>query len=221
MQGAIERGELISTFDVAAKARFSVSGYSDGRLMTVRCGVIKFGIAEEGRRGIVAGLRYPGDPLEPYRIVERGTVFLEAAVASTICVIDLTAVEHDAAASAHILARRLDQVGALLRSAERERSAMMGQPPDTRLAVFLLQMLETPAHRVADAQGPPGTVLLRLYLSRGEIAECLGLAMETVSRSLTRMAEDGLIAKEGRNALRIKDPTALRRRAGLPAGRSV
>lgn len=60
----------------------------------------------------------------------------------------------------------------------------------------------------------------RLSMSREDIASYLGLALETVSRLLTRLADDGVIAVE-RRRLRILDPAALAAAAGrnvAPAG---
>lgn len=54
---------------------------------------------------------------------------------------------------------------------------------------------------------------LVLPMARADIASYLGLAIETVSRSLTRQHEQGLIEVR-RNLIRIHDERALRRMAG-------
>lgn len=218
LEDALARGDVISTFEVPARARFSVAGYADGHLLTLRKGLLKFGMVDGGGRCTIAGLRYPGDPIEPYCKIQGGQPFLEAVLDSTVCVLDLRVVERDPAVATRVLTRRLDQVNALLRSAERHHSAFVGQPPDARAAILLLQLLEKPIHRVdpkSDAQGDPDRPSIRLFLSRSEIAECLGLAVETVSRTLSRMADNGLITKQGRNRIRLDDLPALRRLAGL------
>lgn len=56
----------------------------------------------------------------------------------------------------------------------------------------------------------------RLSMSREDIASYLGLALETVSRLLTRLADDGVIAVE-RRRLCILDPAALAVAAGRNA----
>jgi len=82
---------------------------------------------------------------------------------------------------------------------------------DERLAVFLLNL----ARRFAD-RGFDATVL-RLPMSRPEIASYLGLTPETVSRLFTRFHRDGLIEVSARSVvLRQKD--VLERLAGLGAG---
>ena len=53
-----------------------------------------------------------------------------------------------------------------------------------------------------------------LPLTRGEMAGLLGLTIETVSRQLTRMEKDGIIAREGPRGIRIADPARLAVLAG-------
>jgi CRP/FNR family transcriptional regulator len=48
-----------------------------------------------------------------------------------------------------------------------------------------------------------------LPLSREEIAGVLGLTIETVSRQLTRLERDGVIAREGRRGIRLTDAARL------------
>ena len=55
----------------------------------------------------------------------------------------------------------------------------------------------------------------RLTMSRDDIASYLGLALETVSRLLTRLAEDGVIEVD-RRQVRILDRAALAQLAGRP-----
>ena len=52
-----------------------------------------------------------------------------------------------------------------------------------------------------------------LPLTRGEMADVLGLTIETVSRQLTRMARDGLIRLDGRRGIQLRDMAALEARA--------
>ncbi|MBZ0223635.1 MAG: helix-turn-helix domain-containing protein [Dokdonella sp.] len=64
---------------------------------------------------------------------------------------------------------------------------------DERLAAFLIDL----ARRYAERGFPPDA--LHLAMSRGDIANYLRLAAETVSRVLRRFQDRGLIAVEGRN----------------------
>lgn len=78
-----------------------------------------------------------------------------------------------------------------------------------RLALFLYSLavrLERSGH-AGDS--------FNLSMSRGDIASYLGLALETVSRLMTRLAEEGIIAIDRRH-LRIIDRDALATVAGDP-----
>ena len=56
--------------------------------------------------------------------------------------------------------------------------------------------------------------LLDLPMSRRDIAESLGLTIETVSRKLTHLREAGLIRTQGRSSIQLNDLGRLRLHAG-------
>ncbi|GJD56882.1 helix-turn-helix domain-containing protein [Methylobacterium dankookense] len=97
-----------------------------------------------------------------------------------------------AAATLRALARAQDQMMLLGRKSARER-----------IASFLLDLAE----RMAD--GPSGH--LRLPMPRTDMADHLGLTVESVSRCLTQLERDGLIAlSPDRHSVRLRDRAALR-----------
>lgn len=59
-----------------------------------------------------------------------------------------------------------------------------------------------------------GGILIDLPMSRGDIADSLGLTIETVSRQFGELRDAGLIETGGRSGVRVLDPEALLRRAG-------
>lgn len=73
-----------------------------------------------------------------------------------------------------------------------------------RLSTFLLEM---PAHDPA-RHGPAG--LVRLPMTRAEIADYLGLSIETVSRVFTRLKTRGVVRLLSLNEIRVEKPEALR-----------
>lgn len=81
---------------------------------------------------------------------------------------------------------------------------------EQRLAIFLLSLLlrHTQLTRLASH--------VDLMLARCDIADLLGLRLETVSRKLGQLRDDGVIALD-RRYLSLIDPGALFRRAGLPS----
>jgi len=73
-----------------------------------------------------------------------------------------------------------------------------------RVCTFLIGLL----NRVEEIKGPVDK--LTIPLLRNEIAEYLGVTMETVSRSFSRLQRDGLISIEHANDFRILDRAELR-----------
>ncbi|MDE2457141.1 MAG: helix-turn-helix domain-containing protein [Burkholderiales bacterium] len=73
---------------------------------------------------------------------------------------------------------------------------------DSRLAAFLLDLS---ARSRARGFSPSAIVL---HMSRTDIASYLGLSLETVSRTLTKMQSEGLLFVQGRQ-VRITDPLGL------------
>jgi len=58
---------------------------------------------------------------------------------------------------------------------------------------------------------------LRLVMSRQELGDYLGLALETVSRLFSRMQEEGLLSVQGRH-VRLHDLARLQTMAGGSCG---
>lgn len=88
---------------------------------------------------------------------------------------------------------------------------MMGaQSAEQRLAVFLVSL----SCRFASHDLP--NIDFRLSMSRTEIANYLGLAVETVSRMFQRFQTQGLIGVRGRQ-IHLEDIDGLIQLAGLPA----
>jgi len=74
-----------------------------------------------------------------------------------------------------------------------------------RLATFLADLM-------GDRKGPQ---VVRLLLSRQEIADHLGLAVETVSRGFLALKQRGIIERARRTSITVLDGSALR---GIGAG---
>lgn len=79
--------------------------------------------------------------------------------------------------------------------------------PIERVAVFLLEM----SHRQG-IKGDSATSVI-LPMTRADIADYLGLVVETVCRCLTHLKEDGAIGKETRGQIEIVDIGMLKRYA--------
>jgi len=73
-----------------------------------------------------------------------------------------------------------------------------------RMASFLLSLSDR-AQRRGDPPSP-----LALPMGRADIADYIGLTVETVSRAMTRLKRDGLLALPSPSLVAIRDPVALR-----------
>lgn len=58
---------------------------------------------------------------------------------------------------------------------------------------------------------------LRLAMTRADMADYLGLTLETVSRIVSRLRKEGIVESRGQGRLRIRDLDALRQRADIAA----
>ena len=82
-----------------------------------------------------------------------------------------------------------------------------------KLASFLLEMTERLGDTTCEGESGP-TTKLTLPFSRQQIADLLGLTIETVSRQFTRLKDDGVIALLSRRDVEILDHEALAAEAG-------
>lgn len=91
----------------------------------------------------------------------------------------------------------------------REKAISLGRKTaQERLASFFVTM----ADRIGSAK--EGALELRLPMSRRDIADSLGLTIETVSRQLTELRDAGLLETSGRSLVRLLDVPGLNNRAG-------
>jgi CRP/FNR family transcriptional regulator, anaerobic regulatory protein len=73
-----------------------------------------------------------------------------------------------------------------------------------KVAGFIVAMA-----RAASTSPCHGAATFNLPLTRGEMAGLLGITIETVSRQLSQMEQDGVVKRAGRRGLRILEPAAL------------
>lgn len=89
--------------------------------------------------------------------------------------------------------------------ASRELLALTGNASaEQRVAGALLSL----ARAASDSPCHPATSF-ELPLSRGELADMLGITIETVSRMLTRFEKDGAIRRTGKRGIDLIDPALL------------
>jgi CRP/FNR family transcriptional regulator len=83
-----------------------------------------------------------------------------------------------------------------------------------KVASFLLEMCERASGSGCESGEEPAEVLLDLPVSRQQIADVLGLTIETVSRQFTRLKAEGVIDLPSRREVHIRDRFALAAEAG-------
>jgi CRP/FNR family nitrogen fixation transcriptional regulator len=153
---------------------------------------------DDGRRQIVA-FYLPGDIFG----VDAGDVHLSSAEAvseSQVLVVKRSSVlaraENQKDISKQLwtlMARELQRV--------QQHSLVLIKSAEERVAGFLLEM----------ASRTSGSVAIELPMSRQDIADYLGLTIETVSRTITQFVQSGVIALETSRRIHFRNPAALNR----------
>ena len=180
------------------------------RFSNVLSGVVKLTkTLPDGRQQIV-GLQFAPDFLgRPFRV--ESSLSAEAATDVELCSFPRKALEAMMKDQPGLEHRLLEQT---LRELDQARDWMvtLGRKTATeKIASFLLMI----AHNIDPAAGSDRrSVAFDLPLSRAEIADFLGLTIETVSRQFTRLRGDGVIRMEGNRHVIIDDVGRLARRAG-------
>ncbi len=183
-------------------------------LGTILSGVVKLtkGLAD-GRQQIV-GLLFPPDFLgRTYG--KRNTYFAEAASDVELCYFPRDRFEEMLAiypSLEHVLFERtLDEL-----DAARDWMVLLGRKTAEEKVASLLYMFaektngqQCPLHLPGDAQ-----VIFKLPLTRADIADYLGLTIETVSRQITRLKSRGIIHLIEHNRIAVPNMAAFARFVG-------
>jgi CRP/FNR family nitrogen fixation transcriptional regulator len=209
---ALERASSRSGFDVsrlpvAACMRFArnteIFGEDDRAeyLYTVRTGAVRgYKLLSDGRRQIEAF--YLAGDVFGITAGDRHHCSAEAVVNSSILLVKRSTVEALAARDPQ-LARSLWISAAERLEQAQEHLLLLGRKnAHERLAAFLLDM----ADRCGAARSP-----IELPMSRQDIADYLGLTIETVSRMLTDMANTAMIELPSSRRVLLRDAAALSR----------
>lgn len=175
----------------------------------VQAGVMKIAHTTPGGSEAIVGLAYPGDFIG--RPFAQGDAHDVVALTDVeLCVFPRAAFER--AISNHDRMERL-LLQRTIAELDRARDWLLRMAHATagaRVAGFLHDMRRRLAvsdcQRGAAATGPQR---FDLPMSRGEIADLLGLTIETVSRQMTRLRTAGLIDLPGGRAIMVRDAAGL------------
>ncbi len=171
-------------------------------------GVLKLSSHSADGKEQILGLVYPSDFLgRPFG--ETSPYGIEALTEAQICVFERTDFDRFAREHPRLEHKLLERTLAELDRTRRWMVLLGRMNAEQKVASFLLEMAERLGVRAID-----GPVRFALPLSRQQIADVLGLTIETVSRQLTRLRNEGAIELPSRREVMLRDPADLEVRAG-------
>jgi len=190
---------------VRRKETLFASGERFTALYAIRIGVFKTQVTAEDGREQVTGFQMAGEIMGLDGIVnDHHTCDAVALEDAEVCVMPFERIE-ELSREVTALQRHVHQI--MSREIVREHGVMLllsSMRAEERLAAFLLNLLQR-----LHARGFSASELV-LRMTREEIGSYLGLKLETVSRTMSKFAEEGLVEVNQRH-VRILDPDALRR----------
>jgi len=170
-------------------------------------GVVKLSkIMADGRQQIV-GLQFASDFLgRPYR--DRHPYFAEAATDVELCVFPRKGFQ-DLLAAEPQLEKRLfrDTLDEL--DAARDWMLLLGRKTAREKVATFLALIARRTTPQACESANDDVLEIALPLTRAEIADYLGLTIETVSRQIGKLKSEGLIAVGGAREITVLDPAGL------------
>jgi len=162
-------------------------------------------VADDGRRQIL-GFLSSGDFIG-LTLSENYTFSPETLSNTRLCRFDRRSIE-ELTARFPDMDRQVRRMGAAAMDAMLDLVFSLGRKTaEERVATFLLDLAE----RQGCCQDPSQE--LHLAMTRGDIADFLGLTLETVSRTISRLKAAGVIEPGSGRMLRVCDFEALRARA--------
>ncbi|OCX27958.1 MULTISPECIES: helix-turn-helix domain-containing protein [Bradyrhizobium] len=168
---------------VPARTTLFEQGALAGSVFNVTDGVVRlYKSLPDGRRQIV-GFALPGDFLG-LALQDRYGVTAEAVTAVSVCRFARSAFLGYIDGKPHLLRRLHEFAGHELSLAQDQMLLLGRRTAEEKIAAFLLNM------QARHARIGAVSVTVALPMSRQDIADYLGLTIETVSRTLTRLARE-------------------------------
>lgn len=189
---SLDAAELMEFEHLGRRVRFAPceTVFSEEDITTSFCNVLEgvmrlYKLLPDGRRQIV-GFALPGDFLG-MNVAGRHSFSADAIGSVTICQFAKVPFGRFIEDRPHLL-RRINDLAVRELSQARDHMVLLGRrSAEEKVATFLLVWRE----RLVSLNGPSNTV--PLPMSRRDIADYLGLTIETVSRTLTKLERDGVI----------------------------
>ncbi len=167
-------------------------------------GVLKLSSSAADGREQIVGLLFPGDFVgQPF--AEESSLTVTAVGDADLCVYPREAFETVVDDHPRLERMLLRRTMASLDEARARMVALGLKSALEKVAAFLVDMGE----RAAGPLAPGRPCRFDLPLSRAQMADVLGLTIETVSRQMTVLKASGLIALSGHRTVTIHDPARL------------
>ena len=190
--GALEPSELDELDRISQVRNFAAGtmlfdqGALAGSVYNVTDGIVRvYKSLPDGRRQIV-GFALPGDFLG-LALLDRYSVAAEAITPVRVCRFSRTAFLNYVEGKPHLL-RRLHEFASYELTLAQDQMLLLGRRTAEEKISSFLRNLQTRFGRIGQ-----NSVTVPLPMSRQDIADYLGLTIETVSRTLTKLARDKIL----------------------------
>jgi CRP/FNR family transcriptional regulator, anaerobic regulatory protein len=172
---------------LSAKEHIFCEGDARAHVFRIEEGVVAvYKTLPDGRRQII-DFAYPGD-LVGLGVLDEHMLSAQATCATKVRCLSASALERMAESDAHLALKLYKSVCQEL-AATRSLLVTVGQRSAVeRIAAFLVGL-----HR---RTATPGSMMVTLAMRRSDIADLLGLTIETVSRTFTKLRDMGVIDVE-------------------------
>lgn len=171
-------------------------GDDASHIFEVTEGVLRvFRILGDGRR-VITGFLYPGDILG-VSLKDHYLYSVEAVTHARVRRFGRSRFEEEISRSPELRPQLFSRLCDEMAAAQDQMVLLARKNAEERVCSFLLVM----ARRTkADQQTTP---IIEVAMTRLDMADYLGLTIETVSRTITKLANRGVIAPSGRHGLKI------------------
>jgi CRP/FNR family transcriptional regulator, anaerobic regulatory protein len=210
---ALSAGDLPAMAAIRSDVRFApgqsvfFEGDPADSLFNVKLGVVKlFKLLVDGRTQIT-GFLFPGDFLG-LALLNKYSYSAEAVTAAELCKFPRVEFESLLVRFPALEKKVLGNASHELAAAQEQMLLLGRKTAQERLATFLLMMQKR-------AASPTDADIVILPMSRQDIGDFLGLTIETVSRTVTRLKKSGVIELPDPNRVIIRDAEALTELSGL------
>lgn len=194
--------------DVRADERIYFEGDDANYLYLVAMGKVKMVRNTASGRDVLLDILHGGDYFGALMLFgER--VYTETAIAQTdCCILQISSADFESILSEHpeVMRKALEVVSQRLVESQELIKQLSSYNTEQRIAAALWRL----ARKMGETRGE--NVLIQLPFSRQDLAAMTGATTETVSRVMSRFAEEKLI-KSGRKWVTITDPKRLKQLA--------